>query len=206
MTENKPFSKSPRTLQTLYRNQSDLKRVLEIVVEALKKAQDGEDSPLMVDEEGFCRIDDTVSFLKGIEGLDYINYSHIIELFFKDPDRKILINGDDRIKFKSVRYVKPPEVLYFGTIENLKGRMLESGIRSRTKGYIKLYATESQAIAFATKFATSSDDKIITLEIDSEKAFSDGLKFSTYIDGEFIVVLVDKKYLMNNKGASNEKL
>jgi RNA:NAD 2'-phosphotransferase (TPT1/KptA family) len=197
---NKPFNKS-RLAPTLYRNQADLKRATIFVTEELLLAQDGKPSMLVIDVEGFCTINNVVDFLREKEDMDYINSTHVIELFFKDPERKILINGSDRIKYKSVKYVKPPQILYFGTIENLKSKMVSSGIRSRTKGYVKLYATEDEAIGFASKFATNSSDRIVTIAVDSDKAFSDGLKFSTYVEGEIIVVQVDKKYLISKEGA-----
>jgi RNA:NAD 2'-phosphotransferase (TPT1/KptA family) len=200
----KTFNRNQRNSQTLYRNKYDLDKALSIVTENLKNTQDGIIDNLPTDEDGFCKISDVVSMLRGEEGFDYVNNTHIVELFFKDPDRKVLINGEDRIKYKSVRYVKPPSILYFGTLENLKDRMVESGLRSRTKGYIKLYDTPDKAILFASKFATEPTDKIVTLTVDADKAFSEGLKFSTYVDGEYIVVQVDKKYLNNSEGNSDE--
>ena len=187
-----------RNIPTLFRNKSDLKKVLELVTQALRDIQEeGYNSvhpALKMDSDGFCTIEGVTSFLK--EHMDYVNSTHVVELFFKDKDRKILINGDDRIKYKIVKFVKPPEKLYFGTISSLKHRMVESGIRSKTKGYVKLYDTEERAISFASKFTTDPDDVVVTLAVDTERAFSDGLKFSTYIEGEFITVQVDKKYLL----------
>lgn len=184
------FSKKKfiRKIPTLYRNQEELNKALSIVKGALSDSD-----MLYKDLEGFVQISDVVELLK--KTFEYVNSTHVIELFFKDNEGKILINGDDRIKYKVVKFVKPPKKLYFGTLENMRSRMLEHGLKSNTKGYIKLYDTEDRAILFASKFATKDGDKIITLSVDAETAFSDGLKFSTYIDGEYIVVKVDKKYL-----------
>ena len=203
MNSKKSFNKH-RISPTLYRNQADLKRALEIVTQDLIHAQENKHPVLGSDNEGFCQIDDVVTFLQGVEDFDYINRTHIIELFFKDPERKILINGDDRIKYKTVKYVKPPQTLYLGTIENLKSRIMESGFRSRTKGYVKLYESVERALSFAAKFATDPNDRLVTIAVDADKAFSEGLKFSTYEDGQYIVVQVDKKYLINTEGETRE--
>ena len=128
--------------------------------------------------------------------LDYINRNHIVELYFKDRDHKILINGEDQIKFKIVTYVQPPDTLYFGTLEGLASRMLAGGIKSHTKKYIKLYETKEQAEEFAKKFASREEDKVVTLTVNAKKAFADGMKFSTYKPGEYIIVRVDRNYII----------
>jgi RNA:NAD 2'-phosphotransferase (TPT1/KptA family) len=194
----KAKSSFKKVYTSLYRKTPDLKLALDLTVQILgdsQKEEAGSSKCLAVDSEGFCRIPDLVEYLKEHPELDYINSTHVTELYLKDFERKILINGDDRIKYKIVKYVKPPENLFFGTLESLKGRMIDSGIRSNTKGYIKLYATKEQARFFASKFVKSPNDPVVLLGVTSGEAFTDGLKFSTYIEGEYIVVQIDKKYI-----------
>jgi len=197
----KTISKSPATF---YKNSNDLKLALLSVIEMLREAADKEAETIMIgdfqislDSNGFAKIDNIVAFLKWrFPELYYINRNHVIELYFKDRDQKILINGDDLIKYKIVKYVQPPQTLYFGTLKNLAERMKESGLKSHTKKYIKLYETAEMAEDFAKKFVTREDDEVTVLEVNAGRAFSDGMKFSTYKDGEYIIVKVDRKYII----------
>lgn len=186
--ENQDYLNRP--LQTLYRTQTDLMRALNLTIELLKGNLPGKDS------EGFLSVDSVCDLVRQKEcTLGYINKNHIIELFFKDKDRKILVSGEDRIKYKEVKYVQPPETLYFGTITGLVGRMMNFGIKSSTKGYIKLYMSKEMAADFGKKFATMEKDTVTVIEVDALKAFSEGLKFSTYKEGEYVVIKLDKRYL-----------
>lgn len=187
---------------TLYKSQDDMKKALFVTIDLLQgkipEAMEGKEvafrsGAYTKDDEGFYSIDVITEAVQSF--LPYINRNHIVELYFKDRDRKILINGSDRIKYKEVRYVKPPDTLYFGTLENLVDRMRDAGLKSTTKGYIKLYDTPERAFEFGRKFATREGDKVTALTVDAGAAFTDGLKFSTYTDGEYIAVRIDKKYL-----------
>lgn len=176
---------------TLYRNHDDLRTAILATIEIMTDKA----STLVKDKDGYYSITELCSLLKQKSpALDYINNNHIVELYFKDKDRKILISGIDQIKYKDVRYVLPPDVLYFGTTRALVDKMVSFGIRSGTKGYIKLYETPEKAANFAKKF--SLQETPVVLKIDSRAAFSDGLKFSTFLDGEFIAVRIDKKYII----------
>lgn len=198
--DSRPYQKSggyednqnypPRPVQTLYISQNDLSTALVTVINLLK----GND--LNKDAEGFTLIDDVCSKLKQvIPDLGYINRNHIVELFFKDKDRKVLVSGVDRIKYKEIRYVQPPNSLYFGTLTGLVSRMMQFGIKSSTKGYIKLYGSVEAATEFGKRFMNQEGDSVSVIEIDAQKAFSEGLKFSTYKDDEFVVIRLDKRYL-----------
>lgn len=176
-------------IPTLYPTHKEVFRVMDVAIEILKG------DTLKKDSEGFISIDELCLLLKSKDSsLGYLNRNHIVEFFFKDTERKVLISGIDRIKYKEVKYVQPPEILYFGTVTNFISKMRESGIRSNTKGYVKLYDTPEKACAFAQKFARVGE-RTASIAIDASRAFSDGLKFSTFQDGEFIVVQVNKKYI-----------
>lgn len=207
----KPFRKAP---PTLFKSSTDLKSALLLSIDILKEIADkaadtGEGNHVIsnnevevsipFDSEGFVRVPDLREAIKAfIPYLDYINDNHVVEFYFKDRDQKILINGDNQIKYKIVRYVQPPDMLYFGTLQNLADRMRETGLRSHTKKYIKLYDSPEMAADFAKKFVTRDDDKVVILEINAGKAFSEGMKFSTYKDGEYIIVRVDRKYIVDS--------
>lgn len=177
-------------IPTLFPTQKESSRVLDIGLDILR----GND--IKKDEQGFCLIEDLCRALKDKDGsLGYINRNHIIEFFFKDADRKILISDVNKIKYKEIRYVMPPMVLYFGTVQKFVPQMKMHGIRSNTKGYIKLYGTSQEACTFAEKFAREGESTT-AIKIDAARAFSEGLKFSTFKEGEYIVVQVNKGYIL----------
>jgi RNA:NAD 2'-phosphotransferase (TPT1/KptA family) len=179
-----------RPLPTLYASREDLKDAIVSAVDALNS------SDLPKDDQGYSSIEALCEKLKkALPHLSYITRNHIVELFFKDRTRKIMITGVDSIKYKEVRYVQPPETLYFGTLESLTAKMRRFGIHSNTKGYIKLYETPELAADFAKKFATDPMDRITVLSIAAFDAFTSGLKFSTFKPSEFIVVRIDQKFI-----------
>jgi len=184
------FISSTHRAPTLYPSSKESLRALNLGIEILKN------DDIKKDIEGFCLIDDLCLAIKEKDStFRYINRNHIIEFFFKDSDRKILISGSDLIKYKKVIYVQPPDILYFGTIEDFIPKMKLNGIRSNTKGYLKLYATPEKACEFAEKFARVGE-KTISLKINAKQAFSDGLKFSTFLKDEFIVVQLYPGYIL----------
>jgi len=191
MTNRRPPQRRP--LPTLYKTHDDMKTALLATIDALS----GKTTTLPKNEEGFQSIDQLTKYLQDIHPqLQYINRNHIVELYFRDRDRKILINDLDNIKYKEVKYVQPPDSLYFGTLENLAERMRTYGLKSGTKGYIKLYAKPEVAAEFGKKFADRGGDKVVVLKVDAGRAFSDGMRFSTFKEGEYIIVRVDRRYIL----------
>ena len=180
------------TTASLYNTPSDVSAALITSIHLLRDRALGLD----FDEKGFCQITQLCDVLKErLSFLSYMNRNHIVELFFKDKQRKIVFNGSDLIKYKIKKIVDPPDTLYFGTIENLARKMVKRGIFSGTKGYIKLYKEPEEAIQFGRKFATQVKDRIIALEVDAKGAFDGGAKFSTYEEGEYIVSHIDKEHI-----------
>jgi RNA:NAD 2'-phosphotransferase (TPT1/KptA family) len=182
--------KSRRPQQSLYMHPDDLNKAMLTAVSLLTN------DSLPQTDTGFCSIDDLCEKIRAIcPQLDYINRNHIVELYFKDTGRKIFISGLNEIKYRETRYVQPPDVLYFGTLTRLVPSMKANGIKSSTKGYLKLYSTSQLAIDFATKFISKPEDKVTTLTIDAAAACHDGMRFTTYKPDEYIVVRIDKKYI-----------
>lgn len=177
-------------LPTLFPSQREAYKALNLCIEILQ----GDD--LVKDPQGFCLISDLCGMIKEkSDRFSYLNRNHIIEFFFKDTDHKILIFGLDKIKYKDIKFVKPPEYLYFGTVENLLQRMKLQGIRSITKGYVKLFETPENACGFSKKFAREGE-QTAALKINASKAFSEGLKFSTFNGGEYIVAQIISRYIL----------
>lgn len=186
------------TYASFYKSHGDMMQALFLVVDILRDFQDSESqiSKLIPRENGnLCKIDDLCKYIvEKNPRLSYIDRDHIIELYFKDRERRILIVDKDYAQYRSISYVQPPSTLYFGTVKNLADRMLTSGLKSRTKGFVKLYDTPEKAKEFAKQFATREGDVIVAIKVDSGAAFSEGTKFSTHNDGEFIVVRIDKRH------------
>lgn len=179
-------------LATLFNSPTDLSAALIQSVHLLKNKAPG----IICDAKGYCKVTDLCAVLKTrMPFLSYIGRNHIVELFFKDKQRKIIFNGPDLVKYKIKRMIEPPDVLYFGTLQNLARKMAERGIYSGTKRYIKLYADKSKAVKFASKFATQAKDKTVALPIDAKKAYENGVRFSSYEEGEFVVSQIDKEFI-----------
>lgn len=177
-------------LPTFYDSRGTLGKVLDSVYTIIEEKQ------LEADELGFIRIDDLCAEVcKKHPGLSCLNRNHIVELYFKDPSKKILISGIDRIKLRDTRYVEPPELLYFGTLEFLKSPIALNGIKSLTKGYVRLHETPDEACQYAEKFRKRPGDKTACLEIEALRAYENGTKFSTYNNREYIVKRIHREYI-----------
>jgi len=177
--------------RTLFRVQYQLEDTLNMAIKIMTTPDNG----LEVDKDGYYNLDSLCAKIKeALPSLGYLNKNHIVELFFKDKSRRILINDVDGIKYKEIRYVQPPDTLYFGTFDYLAGRMKSNGIRSSTKGYVKLYETPKEAMEFTARFK-SDNQTIVSLKIDAKGAFTSGTKFSTYKVGEYIAVKIDEKFI-----------
>jgi RNA:NAD 2'-phosphotransferase (TPT1/KptA family) len=180
-------------LATLFHSPTDLSAALISAVHILKN----KDPHVPFDLNGYCKVEELcVALKKRMPFLSYLDRNHIVELFFKDSQHKIVFNGQDLIKYKIKKVVEPPDVLYFGTLWNLARKMKDRGIFSSTKKYIKLYGSRDRALQYAAKFATQSKDKVVALNIDSKSAYQKGTRFSTYEDGEYIVSKIEKEHIL----------
>lgn len=181
-----------RPSASLFKKTQDLQKTSTHLIEILKSR-----TKIKPKENDFFLISDCLSFIKEEEpDLRYLNSFHIIECFLKDPKRRLIINGSDFIKIKKVNYVRPPDVLYFGTLDHLVDSMKIRGISSNTKGYIKLHDSIQKAEEFASKFIKTGLEKICVLTVDAGKGFEEGLIFSTHIEHEYIVREIPKKYII----------
>lgn len=184
LTEGTPIA-------TLYNSPTDLNAALITGVSLLKT----KNPAISWDKSGCCKISELCEIIKNkMPFLSYISKNHIIELFFKDKKHKIMISKDI-IKYRIKKIVQPPDTLYFGTLYNLGKKMVEKGVYSNTRGYVKLYSNPELAKKFASKFVIQNKDKVISLIIDAKKAYSDGIVFSTYNKNEYIVSNIDKEYI-----------
>jgi hypothetical protein len=178
---------------SLYRKPSDLKKALILVTKILNEEIG---STFKKNKDDFFSINEVCWMMREKEpDLNYINRNHIVELFFKDQYRKIIISGLDNIKYRKVKYVSPPTILYFGTIESLVDKMMKQGLNSSSKGYIKLYGTIDKAVKTAEKFSSKNGEAVKIISVKAKEAFNTGLKFSTYNPDEYIVPEIEARYI-----------
>jgi RNA:NAD 2'-phosphotransferase (TPT1/KptA family) len=183
-----------RPFNTLFSSLDDLNTTLITTVHLLRDNT----ANLSIDDSNYYLVDDVCKTLKKrMPFLSYIDKNHLLELFFKDKERKIIFKDQNLMKYKLKIYLEPPETLYFGTLTNLALKMKDKGIFSSTKKYVKLYADKEQAIAFAKKFILSDKDTVSVLVIEAKKAYETehNLRFSTYNPGEYIVTNIKKEYI-----------
>jgi len=177
---------------SLFPNQNDLNMALITTVHMLRDNI----YDLKKDTEDYFQVTDVCEALKRrMPFLSYMDRNYMVELFFKDKQRKIIFKNPTLIKYKFKLYISPPDILYFGTLTKLAEKMKNKGIFSSTKKYIKLYISKEDAENFAKKFAIHKDDSISVLGIDAKSAYDNGVRFSTYEEGEFIVSEVKKEYI-----------
>ncbi len=110
---------------------------------------------LNLDREGWARIDDVVSVLRGMPGYDWVSRSDILEIARRDDKGRFEVRGDMiRARYgHSIRWVKPsydtarPSTgrLYHGTpTANLKS-ILSLGILPGKRHYVHLTTTPELA-------------------------------------------------------------
>jgi len=129
--------------------------------------------------------------------LSDVSVAHLVEIYLKDPDECIRLEGDS-IGRKNAHYVEPPESLFFGTVDKFFDKMVECGIHSGTKPFIRLYEDEDDAVAFARQFLRpgQSEDEICTILVNSGEAFREGIKFSSSEKwGEYLTTSITPNYI-----------
>lgn len=158
---------------------------------------------LTLDEDGFCNIQDL---------LDSINKEHKFGRDITKEDLEYIIKNSSKvrheIKGNKIRAlyghslnekiekeeVVPPSVLYHGTTHDALNNILKNGLVPMKRQYVHL----SASIDIANEVGKRRDDQPIILEIDSEKAYKDGIKFylgndkiylSDYISSIYIKVI-----------------
>lgn len=179
-----------RKTPSLFPNYEEFKKALDVCISILQE------NVLQADNEGFSFIEDLCKEAeKRNDSLFYLTSNHIIELYIRDPKKRILVSNSNKVKYKNVKYVQPPDILYFGTLSHLVEKMKKNGLRSSTKGYIKLFSNPQEALEFAEKFR-KGEEKTVYLTIKAKEAFEKGIRFSTFKEGIYIVSKLDKNYII----------
>ena len=100
----------------------------------------------------------------------------------------------DTIGRRTDNFVKPPEVLYFGTTERYKDDMSKRGIMSKSKGFVRLFDNPEDAVSFSRRFEGVG----CTLPIDAESAHKKGINFSASgREGEYLTTMISPIYIIH---------
>jgi RNA:NAD 2'-phosphotransferase (TPT1/KptA family) len=159
------------TIQSLFKNDRDYTRSVQVIMERLRSR------------------DNTAGVGELVEAIvtvaPYANRNHIAEVVIRE--RGLMFRGEDTVVKRVVKYVTPPDELWFGTVEGLAHKFRRNGARSNTKGYVKLYSSRESATKNAEKFVRDGDCATALL-VDAKSMIEiDGCAFSTYEEGEFCV-------------------
>lgn len=131
------------------------------------------------------------------DALSFVTYVHLIELYLKDSDEFIRLEGTS-IGKKNDDFIEPPEFLYFGTTDKYFDKMVTNGIHSGTKPFIRLYSDEEDALRFAKQFLRPGqpDTELCALQVEAKEAYDKGIKFSSSEKrGEFLTASISPNYI-----------
>ncbi|MGM0442001.1 MAG: RNA 2'-phosphotransferase [Elusimicrobiota bacterium] len=127
--------------------------------------------------------------------------SEVREVVKNSPKERFEINGgkiratyghsiDVNLDLASV---KPPDILYHGTPQKNREKILEEGLKSMGRNYVHLSATEKEA----EKVGKRRDSQPLILKIDALKTWEDGIKF--YSSGKlYLTPAVSPVYITEN--------
>lgn len=152
---------------------------------------------LTPDSEGYVLIED---LLRGI------NNKTSYEITLKDIER-IMANSDKKryeISQDMIRatyghskvhikkdVIKPPETLYHGTTKKAWNKIKTEGLKSMERQFVHL----SEDLETAIRVAKRRTENPVIIEVNSSKAFSDGVKFFEGNDTTWLSEEIAARYL-----------
>ena len=110
---------------------------------------------------------------------------------FNEDKTKIRANQGHSIKVDlELEEIKPPNVLYHGTVKKFLDSIKEKGLLPQQRQYVHLSEDLNTAIDVGKRRG-----KPIILEIDSYKMYEEGIKFYKSENGVWLTDKVDIKYI-----------
>lgn len=110
---------------------------------------------------------------------------------FNEDKTKIRANQGHSIKVDlELKEIKPPKVLYHGTVEKFLDSIKEKGLLPQQRQYVHLSEDLDTAISVGKRRGEP-----IILEIDSYKMYEEGGKFYKSENGVWLTDKVDKRYI-----------
>lgn len=147
--------------------------------------------------EGFCQLDDLLAVINKQKQWENATLDDIKTVVKNCPKQRYLIE-DDKIRANyghssvKVEYnsSKPPKKLLHGTNDNVVHVILSEGLKKMGRSYVHL----SEDYDFA-KLAGERRGKLVIIEVDSEKAHNEGIKFYKSENGVWLADFVPPQYL-----------
>jgi len=171
----------PGPVHSMYKNERDY----ESAVEALDR---------FMGERAEVPSEDAADHLKGVVG--YACRSHLVEIAMRD--RRFMMNGDETVKRRIIKDVRPPETLWFGTVLGMVDSFVRNGASSKTKGYIKVHGTPGAALIHARRYKMRG--RMAAVKVDAEAMVADGKRFTMYEDGVYCVRSIEPGYFVRLDG------
>ena len=135
--------------------------------------------------------------------LEYCGIEHLTEVYLnRDPEGIFRFEYQKNLfGYRFADITTPPKFLYFGTNEAVIHSVLNFGLRSQTKDFVRLFDDASIALSYSKRFSQREDDvDLRVIKISAEEASNDGSSFvRSRRPGEYFVDRVSKKYLQREE-------
>ena len=136
---------------------------------------------LEIDEEGWVPIEQLLYSLRENKQWNDIKKSHIIEMINQSEKKRHEIHNEKirafyghsiPMKIKKTEG-KPPRLLYHGTTQESKEKIMQGGLLPRSRQYVHL----SQDVGTASEVGKRRTQNPVILTINAQKAYENGIKF-----------------------------
>lgn len=154
---------------------------------------------LELDENGWVRVEQLLTSLKENgkwESVTIGDLEHIIEN--SDKKRHELVDGKIRALYghslpKKIikKSTEPPVILFHGTVRRFLEAIENKGLLPKERQYVHL----SNDIETALEVGKRREDKPVILEIESKKAWDEGVKFYLGNDKVWLADNIPSKYI-----------
>jgi len=156
---------------------------------------------LKLDKEGYTNVNGLLEYLRSLKRFCDVTMEDIKDTMLNSDKKRFELNGENIRAYYGHSCVQkiekiatePPKILYHGTSGEAAEKILKEGIKAQERQYVHM----SMDIETATKVGSRKDKTPVILEVDTEKAAQDGLKFylgnettwlADYIPPEYITV------------------
>ncbi|MDK0618977.1 RNA 2'-phosphotransferase [Clostridium perfringens] len=157
-----------------------------------------EEIGLKLDEHGYLSVLDLIEGInKSYKGFSMDDLERIVRedskgrYSFNEDKSKIRANQGHSIKVDlELEAIKPPKVLYHGTVRKYLESILKNGLIKKERQYVHL----SKDIETAS-IVGKRHGNLVILEVDSESMFKDGIKFYLSKNNVWLCNYVPVKYI-----------
>ncbi|MGG4216335.1 RNA 2'-phosphotransferase [Paenibacillus sp. FSL L8-0638] len=152
---------------------------------------------LELDHEGYCDIQELIQGIRSENRWSDVSESDIKQVVSHCPKQRYeIVNGYIRANYGhsagrlDYKEATPPTILYHGTNTKVIHNIFTEGIKPMGRKYVHL----SEALEFAI-LAGKRRGELVILEVDTEKALANQVKFYKANHGVWLADLVPSQYL-----------